>query len=316
MLLLTGAAGFIGSNILRWLNRTGRDDVLAVDDLTDGRKCANLSGLAFADYLDRDELLAGIDRLPSLDGIVHQGACVDTTAADGRAVMRDNYTFSKKLLELAARHRCPLVYASSAAIYGDGAVGFREELPCERARTPYAFSKWAFDQFVRRLPRGTGGVPVVGLRYFNVYGPGESHKGRMASVAWHSFVAARQGRAPRLFAGSEGFVRDFIAVDDVARVNLWFLAEAAAGRDRSGIYNVGSGAPRSFADMGTIISSLAGVPAPEVIPFPDDLRGQYQTYTCADLTKLRGAGWQEPFTTLEDGLAAYWRTLCAADGSG
>ena len=309
MLLLTGAAGFIGSNILRWLNQTGRDDVIAVDDLSDGRKCGNLSGLAFADYLDRDELLAEIDRLPPLTGILHQGACVDTTASDGRAVMRDNYTFSKRLFALALRQRCPLVYASSAAIYGDGAAGFREDLPCERARTPYAFSKWAFDQFVRRRHREGAGIPVVGLRYFNVYGPGEGHKGRMASVAWHSFVAARQGRPPRLFAGSDGFVRDFISVDDVARINLHFLAEAAAGHDRSGIYNVGTGEPRSFADMGRIVSSLAGVPAPEIIPFPDDLRGQYQTYTCADLTRLRAAGWEERFTTLEEGLASYWHAI-------
>ncbi|NBV46572.1 MAG: ADP-glyceromanno-heptose 6-epimerase [Planctomycetia bacterium] len=308
MLLVTGAAGFIGSNIVRSLNRASRDDLLLVDDLTDGRKCANLSGLAFADYLDRDELLTGIDRLPALTGILHQGACVDTTAGDGRAVMRDNYSFSKTLLDLARRQRCPFIYASSAAVYGDGAAGFREETACERARTPYAFSKWAFDQFVRRLGHAAG-VPVVGLRYFNVYGPGEGHKGRMASVAWHCFVAVREGRAPRLFDGSEGFVRDFISVDDVAAVNLHFLAEAAAGRDRSGIYNVGTGLPRSFADMGRIVAEVTGGAAPEVIPFPDDLRGQYQAYTCADLTRLQGAGWSRPFATLEEGIAAYWEAI-------
>ncbi|MFZ4730973.1 MAG: ADP-glyceromanno-heptose 6-epimerase [Pirellulales bacterium] len=308
MLLVTGAAGFIGSNLVRFLNRARRDDLILVDDLTDGRKCANLSGLSFADYLDRDELLAGSDRLPALTGILHQGACVDTTAGDGRAVMRDNYTFSKTLLELARRQRCPFIYASSAAVYGDGAAGFREETACERARTPYAFSKWAFDQFVRRQG-GNAGVPVVGLRYFNVYGPGEGHKGRMASVAWHCFVAIREGRAPRLFAGSEGFVRDFISVDDVAAVNLHFLAESAAGRDRSGIYNVGTGVPRSFADMGRIASEVSGGPPPEVIPFPDDLRGQYQAYTCADLTRLRDSGWTGRFGTLEEGLASYWRAI-------
>jgi len=309
MILLTGGAGFIGANVLGALNDAGRDDVIVVDDLRDGGKCANLSGRGFADYLDVADLAVEAERLPRLSAILHQGACVDTTASDGRVVMRDNYTFSKRLFALALRQRCPLVYASSAAIYGDGAAGFREDLPCERARTPYAFSKWAFDQFVRRRHREGAGIPVVGLRYFNVYGPGEGHKGRMASVAWHSFVAARQGRPPRLFAGSDGFVRDFISVDDVARINLHFLAEAAAGHDRSGIYNVGTGEPRSFADMGRIVSSLAGVPAPEIIPFPDDLRGQYQTYTCADLTRLRAAGWEERFLTLEEGLAVYWRVL-------
>ena len=311
MILLTGAAGFVGSNVLAALNARGRDDVIVVDDLTEGGKCANLSGRSFADYLDAEELLAGIDGLPRLTGILHQGACVDTTARDGRAVMRTNYTLSKRMLALARRHGCPLVYASSAAVYGDGAAGFREEPACERAVTPYAFSKWAFDQVVRReLAAGCpGDVPIVGLRYFNVYGPGEGHKGRMASVAWHAFQAVRRGEAPRLFEGSDGFVRDFIAVADVAAVNLFFLDEAAAGRNRSGIYNVGTGVPRSFGDLGRIVAAVAGSPPPVTIPFPDDLRGQYQAYTCADVTRLRAAGWTQPFTTLEDGLAAYWRAL-------
>ena len=311
MILLTGAAGFIGSNILAALNGRGRADVIAVDDLTDGGKCANLSGRGFADYLDADELLAGLDGLPPLTGILHQGACVDTTARDGRGVMRANYAFSKRMLALARRHGCPLVYASSAAVYGDGSAGFREEPACERAVTPYAFSKWAFDQFVRReLAAGhPGDVPVVGLRYFNVYGPGEGHKGRMASVAWHAFQAARRGEAPRLFEGSDGFVRDFIAVADVAAVNLFFLDEAAAGRNRSGVYNVGTGAPRSFGDLGRIVAAVSGSPPPVTIPFPDDLRGQYQAYTCADVTRLRAAGWSPAFTSLEEGIAAYWKAL-------
>ena len=311
MILLTGAAGFIGSNILAALNARGRDDVLVVDDLADGTKCANLSGRSFADYMDADELLGRLDGLPRLTGILHQGACVDTTARDGRAVMRVNYTLSKQMLSLARRHGCPLVYASSAAVYGDGSAGFREERGCERAVTPYAFSKWAFDQFIRRelAANGAGDVPVVGLRYFNVYGPGEGHKGRMASVAWHAFQAVRRGEAPRLFEGSDGFVRDFIAVADVAAVNLFFLDEAAAGRNRSGIYNVGTGAPRSFGDLGRIIAAVSGSPPPVTIPFPDDLRGQYQAYTCADVTRLRAAGWKREFTSLEDGVAAYWRSF-------
>jgi len=311
MILLTGAAGFIGSNILAALNARVRDDVIAVDDLTDGAKCANLAGRGFADYLDAGELLDCLDRLPRLSGILHQGACVDTTARDGRAVMRTNYTFSKRLLELARAHGCPFVYASSAAVYGDGAAGFREEPACERAVTPYAFSKWAFDQVVRReLAAGRpGDVPIVGLRYFNVYGPGEGHKGRMASVAWHCFQQVRRGEAPKLFAGSDGFVRDFIAASDVADVNLFFLDEAAAGRDVSGIYNVGTGRPRSFGDLGRIVAAVAGSPPPVTIPFPDDLRGQYQAYTCADVSRLRAVGWTRPFTSLEDGVAAYWKAL-------
>jgi len=305
VILLTGGAGFIGSNVLGALNDSGRDDVIVVDDLSDGAKCANLAGRGFADYLDVAELAAEAERLPPLSAILHQGACVDTTARDGRAVMEANYSFSKRMLDLARKHRCPLVYASSAAVYGDGAAGFREEPACERAVTPYAFSKWAFDQFVRRA--GPQGVMVVGLRYFNVYGPGEGHKGRMASVPWHCFQQVRRGEPPRLFEGSDGFVRDFIYVADVAAVNLFFLAEAAAGRDPSGIYNVGTGAPRSFGDLGRIVSHVSGGPAPVTIPFPDDLRGQYQSYTCADIARLERAGWDRPFTSLEDGIAAYWR---------
>jgi len=311
MILLTGAAGFIGSNILSALNARGRDDVIAVDDLSDGAKCANLAGRSFADYLDADDLLSGRERLPRLTAVIHQGACVDTTARDGRAVMRANYDSSKRMLALAREYGCPLVYASSAAVYGDGSAGFREEPACERAVTPYAFSKWAFDQLVRReLAAGRAGdVPIVGLRYFNVYGPGEGHKGRMASVAWHAFQAARRGEPPRLFDGSDGFVRDFIAVADVAAVNLFFLDAAAAGRATSGIYNVGTAAPRSFGDVGRIVAAVAGAPPPATIPFPDDLRGQYQAYTCADIARLRSAGWTQPFLSLEQGIDAYWKAL-------
>ena len=308
MILLTGAAGFIGSNILAALNARGQTDILAVDDLTEGIKCANLAGKSFADYLDGDELLASLDSLPPLTAILHQGACVDTTARDGRAVMRLNYTYSKRLLALAEAHRCPFLYASSAAVYGDGRRGFREEPACEDARTPYAFSKWAFDQHVHRALR-VPTVPVVGMRYFNVYGPGEGHKGRMASVAWHCFQAVKRGEAPRLFAGSDGFLRDFIAVSDVAAVNLFFLDEGLAGRLQALVVNVGTGAPRSFADMGRIVSAVSGSPAPVTIPFPDDLLGQYQAYTCADTTRLRGAGWTKPMMTLEEGIAAYWKAL-------
>lgn len=306
MILLTGAAGFIGSNVLSALNAAGHSDVLVVDDLTDGAKCANLSGRSFADVLDPLELEARLDHLPELAGILHQGACVDTTVRDGRAVMAVNYSLSKRLLELAERHRCPFVYASSAAVYGDGVGGFREELPCERAKTPYAFSKWSFDQYVRRRIPNLG-IPVAGLRYFNVYGPGEAHKGRMASVAWHSFVAIQKGQPPRMFEGSEGFRRDFVYVEDVAAVNLFFLGSSAT--TMHGIYNVGTGEPRSFADLVTVASQAAAGPPPEIIPFPDDLRGQYQAYTCADLSRLRAAGCDIPFRSLETGMADYWRSI-------
>ena len=304
MILLTGAAGFIGSNLLRALGERGHD-VIAVDDLTDGRKCVNLVGRGFADYLDVEELQEAIveDRLPALSGICHQGACADTTALDGRAIMRNNHSFSKAMLALAERHGCPLVYASSAAVYGDGRHGFRESPECERPRSPYAVSKWAFDQLLRRrFASAPPSVPVVGLRYFNVYGPGESHKGRMASVVWHCFEAIRRGESPRIFAGSEGFLRDFVSVDDVVDVNLHFLAAATR---RLAILNVGTGKPRSFRELADIVSAATGGPAPIEIPFPEDLRGQYQEYTCADLAALRAAGYVAPMRSLEEGIGAY-----------
>lgn len=311
MILLTGAAGFIGSNILAALNERGHGDVIAVDDLTEGAKCANLAGKSFADYLDGDELLSSLDDLPRLSAILHQGACVDTTARNGREVMRLNHAYPKRLLALAEAHGCPFIYASSAAVYGDGRHGFREDPACEDARTPYAFSKWAFDHHVHRTGRAAT-VPVVGLRYFNVYGPGEGHKGRMASVAWHCFQAVKRGEAPRLFEGSDGFLRDFVAVSDVADVNLFFLEQARAGRVGRALVNVGTGTPRSFADMGRIVSEVTGSPPPVTIPFPDDLRGQYQAYTCADVTRLRASGWTRRPSTLEEGLAAYWRAIESA----
>ncbi len=309
MILLTGAAGFIGSNILQALGRDGHRDVIAVDDLTDGRKCVSLVSEGFADFLSLAELKEAIaaDRLPRLSAICHQGACADTTAVDGQAVMFANYSFSKEMLALAERHRCPLVYASSASVYGDGRNGFRETAECERPTSPYAVSKWAFDQYLRRRYETTPlPIPIFGLRYFNVYGPGESHKGRMASVAWHCFEAIRQDEAPKVFAGSKRFLRDFVCVEDVVAVNLHFLRSRTPGL---AILNVGTGVPRSFWELAALVAASAGGPSPVEIPFPVDLRGHYQAYSCADLSSLRAAGYVAAMESLEDGIAAYGRAL-------
>ena len=313
MILLTGGAGFIGSNILAAINARGRDDVIVVDDLTDGRQCRNLAGRGFADYLDVEELIAAIDAgtLPRLSAICHQGGCSDSTITDGRAAMRANYAFSKAMLRLAGQHRCPLVYASSASVYGDGRHGFRESPDCERPLAPYAFSKWAFDQHVRRLARPGLGLPtasVTGLRYFNVYGPGEEHKGPMASVAWQCFEAVRRGESPRVFAGSDAIMRDFVHVADVAAVNLHFLDAQPPGLR---IVNVGSGVARSFLELASCVSSIAEGPAPVTVPFPEHLREQYQRYTCADLEGLRAAGYGAAMRSLEDGITAYHEALKA-----
>lgn len=314
MILLTGGAGFIGSNILGALNDRGRDDVIVVDDLTDGRKCRNLSGRRFADFLDVSELHAAIrdDTLPRLSAICHQGACTDSTIGDGRMAMRANHSFSKTMLGLAGRHRCPFVYASSSSVYGDGRRGFRESPECERPLAPYAFSKWVFDQHLRQLHRSSPGLPtqsVTGLRYFNVYGPGEEHKGPMASVAWQCFAAIERGESPRVFEGSEAIERDFVHVGDVAAVNVHFLEHAPAGLR---IVNVGSGVARSFLDLATCTSRVAQGPAPVTVPFPEHFRGGYQRFTLADLRGLREAGYTAPMTTLEEGVTAYHAALQAA----
>lgn len=325
--VVTGAAGFIGANLVKGLNAQGITDILAVDDLTQGDKFRNLVDCQITDYLDKDEFLgrvkAGAFRR-GVKAILHQGACSDTTASDGRYVMDTNYAYSCTLLDFCAAEMIPLIYASSAATYG-ALTGFREQADCEGPLNVYGYSKLLFDQRVRRLP--AGGPQVVGLRYFNVYGDREQHKGRMASVAYHFFNQYRAEGHVRLFEGSAGYGngeqrRDFVSVEDVVKVNLHFLQNGG----RSGIFNCGSGAAQSFNDVavatvngcraaqGEPALSLADLQSKGVIryiPFPGDLKGKYQSYTQADLTALRAAGYGAPFLTVEQGVARYCQQLLA-----
>jgi ADP-L-glycero-D-manno-heptose 6-epimerase len=328
--VVTGAAGFIGANLIKGLNAIGISDIIAVDDLTQGDKFRNLADCAISDYLDKDEFLARIKSgafRRSLKVILHQGACSDTTASDGRYVMETNYAYSCVLLEFCSAEMIPLIYASSAATYG-AHTGFREDPACEGPLNVYGYSKLLFDQRVRRLP--PGGPQVVGLRYFNVYGDREQHKGRMASVAYHFFNQYRSEGQVRLFEGSGGYGngeqrRDFVSVEDVVRVNLHFLQNPGS----SGIFNCGTGAAQSFNDVavatvnacraaeGKAAQSLAQLQQQGVIryiPFPGDLRGKYQSYTQADLTALRTAGYAAPFLSVEEGVTRYCRQLLAKAG--
>lgn len=307
MILLTGAAGFIGSNILAQLNATGRSDIILVDDLTDGRKCANLSGREFHDYIHPAKLFK--QKLPALTAICHQGAITDTQEPSGQKTIDVNYTFSKRLLSLAQRHACPFVYASSAAVYGSGANGFYEEPKCELGVKPYAVSKSMFDNYVRRNMFNAK-KHVVGLRYFNVYGPREDHKDSTASVAFQCFQAISRGTAPTVFAGSDQIRRDFIYVADVVAINLFFLNSCI--RHQSGIYNVGTGQSRSFLELAECAAKIASGPNPVIVDFPPHLKQDYQWHTEADVTRLRAAGWVEPFTSLETGLTRYWRESFSA----
>ncbi|RUV57346.1 ADP-glyceromanno-heptose 6-epimerase, partial [Mesorhizobium sp. M5C.F.Ca.IN.020.14.1.1] len=242
MIIVTGGAGMIGSNIVAALNAEGISDIVVVDDLTDGHKIANLADLQIADYLDKDDFLPRMEArdLGRIEAVFHQGACSTTTEWNGKFMMQVNYAYSKRLLHACLTLRVPFLYASSASVYGGGAE-FREEPECERPLNVYAYSKKLFDDYVRRTVFDTDHSPVAGLRYFNVYGPREAHKGAMASVAFHLFNQVEQGQNPKLFGAYDGFGpgeqrRDFIHVGDVAEVNLWLWK-----RGSSGIFNCGTG---------------------------------------------------------------------------
>lgn len=328
--VVTGAAGFIGANLVKGLNAQGITNILAVDDLTQGDKFRNLADCQISDYLDKDEFLTRIKAggfRRAVKAIFHQGACSDTTASDGRYVMDTNYAYSGVLLDFCAAEMIPFIYASSAATYGAHAE-FREEPACEGPLNVYGYSKLLFDQRVRRLP--PGGPQVVGLRYFNVYGDREQHKGRMASVAFHFFNQYRAEGHVRLFVGSAGYAdgeqrRDFVSVEDVVKVNLFFLQNPG----KSGIYNCGTGVAQSFNEVAVAtLNTCRGTEGRPVltlhelqhqgliryIPFPGDLQGKYQSYTQADLNALRAAGYQAPFQTVEQGVARYCHQLLVKSG--
>src|SRR6195952_4408432 len=303
---VTGAAGMIGSNLVHGLNAIGIDDVIAVDDLTDGPKFRNLLNAQLSDYFDKSEFYARFAKgeFGNLDAVFHEGACSDTMEHNGRFMLDTNYRCSKDLLDACQAQGTRLLYASSAATYG-GSASFREEPEFERPLNVYGYSKLLFDNVVRRmLYRST--AQVAGFRYFNVYGPREQHKGRMASVAFHHFNQLRDTGKVRLFGEYGGYApgmqsRDFVFVDDVVAVNLWFLQHP----EQSGIFNLGTGRAQPFNDVAhatvNAARALKGEPSLardalvslgliEYIDFPAALVGKYQCFTEADLARLRATG--------------------------
>ena len=304
--VVTGAAGMIGSNLLRALNCYGIDDIIAVDNLKDGRKFSNLVGCQISDYIDKLDFLERLDDLGNIDCIFHQGACSKTTEWDGRYMMENNYTYSKKLYQWSMKNNTRLIYASSAAVYGMGANGFRECPDCEAPLNVYGYSKLLFDNYIRFHHKSANFPQVAGLRYFNVYGPYEQHKDSMASVAWHLYQQQKNGTSIKLFGAWDGYEagmqqRDFIYVADAVAVNIWLYNN----KDISGIFNCGSGEARTFKQIAEIIHAQFPKSAIEYIPFPEHLKGSYQSFTQADMHALRAAGFDKPFYDLSEGVKQY-----------
>ncbi len=315
MIIVTGGAGFIGSNLVKALNQAGRKDIVVVDDLTDGTKFVNLVDLDIADYIDKDEFIARIvsgdhfEEWGGISAILHQGACSATTEWNGKFVMDVNYEYSKDLLHYCLEYGVQFIYASSAATYGGRNDNFIEERRFEQPLNVYGYSKFLFDEYVRRILPETD-LQIVGLKYFNVYGPREQHKGSMASVAFHLNNQVLKGENVKLFEGCDGFpnggqTRDFIYVEDVAKVVLWFMNHP----DKSGIFNCGTGKAEPFQNVAEAVVKHHGKGEIEYIPFPDHLKGRYQSFTQADLTKLRAAGCDVKFRTVAEGVAEYMAWL-------
>ncbi len=310
MIIVTGGAGFIGSNIVKALNAQGVTDILVVDDLTDGTKFRNLADCQISDYMDKDDFrarLADVSFLAGVQAVFHQGACSATTEWNGKYMMDNNYTYSQELLAACQDAKVPFMYASSASVYGDGPV-FSEGLENEKPLNVYGYSKFLFDQHVRKqLPHAT--APIVGFRYFNVYGEREQHKGSMASVAFHLHQQILKGENPKLFGAYDGYEaggqsRDFVYVGDVAAVNLWAWQSGV-----SGIFNLGTGRAQPFRDIAEAVIAYHGKGEITYVDFPENLKGRYQSFTQANIARLRTAGYDQPFADVATGTRAYLQWL-------
>ena len=313
MIIITGGAGFIGSNIAKALNNRGETDILIVDNLVNGKKMLNINDLNIADYMNKEEFIARIKKDEDFGGkvqaIFHEGACSATTEWNGKFIMENNYDYTKSLLHWCDKHNAQYLYASSASVYGSGLV-FKEERQNELPINMYAYSKFQFDQYVRRFQQQAKNQ-IVGFRYFNVYGPREQHKGTMSSTAFHFHHQVNETGVAKLFAGIDGYEngeqrRDFVYIDDVVDVNLWFLDNP----DKSGIFNLGTGNSQSFNDMANAVIKWHGKGEIDYIPFPAHLKGAYQSFTEADISNLREVGYQPEFKKVEQGVKCYldWMT--------
>ena len=318
MIIVTGGAGFIGSNIVKGLNERGREDVLIVDNLTNMVKFKNIQGLKALDYMDKNDFIAAIKNgkfdNQKIDVIFHEGACSDTMEYNGKYMMENNFEYTKTLMHFALKKKIQLIYASSASTYGSGKHGFSEKPACEEALNVYAFSKLFFDNYARRY-FDTAESQIVGLRYFNVYGPQENHKGKMASMIFQMFNQWKAEGKVKLFEGIDGYgngeqVRDFVYVKDVVKVNFFFWDHP----ELKGIYNCGTGHAHTFNTLAKGVLKYFGSGELEYVPFPEVLKGKYQSFTEADSSKLLAAGYDGGFTDIEEAIAEYCALLDKNDG--
>ena len=318
MIIITGGAGFIGSNLVKGLNQKGLNDILVVDNLSQGEKFKNLLAVDIRDYIDKNEFVHDVANgkyeNTAIEAIFHIGACSDTMEYNGKYMMENNYEYSKQLLHFSLQRGIPFIYASSASVYGSGQNGFREAPECEWSLNVYAFSKLLFDRYVRRiLPKAKS--QVVGLRYFNVFGPQENHKGRMASIVYQLYRQLKKDGVVKLFKGIDGYghgeqKRDFIYVKDVVGVNLFFYDNPT----KSGIFNCGTGSANSFNAVAQAMIKAAGTGKIEYVDFPEVLRGKYQSFTQADMSWVKELGCGHRFAAIEDAVSEYYALLEKNDG--
>lgn len=318
MIIVTGGAGFIGSNIVKGLNDRGRDDILIVDDLTEMVKFKNIRGLKALDYMDKDDFAAALSAgkfdHEKIEVVFHEGACSDTMEYNGKYMMENNFEYTKNLMHFALKKKIQLIYASSASVYGSGKAGFGEKPECEETLNVYAFSKLFFDNYARRY-FDAAESQLVGLRYFNVYGPQENHKGKMASMVLQMFNQWKAEGKVKLFEGFDGYgnggqTRDFIYVNDVVKVNFFFWDHP----ELRGIYNCGTGHAHTFNTLAKGVLKYFGSGELEYVPFPEVLKGKYQSFTEADSSKLLAAGYDGGFTDIETAVAEYCELLDKNEG--
>jgi len=330
MILITGAAGMIGSALIWQLNQSGRNDIIACDKLRNEEKWLNLRKKDYTDWIDRDNLfewLSNPSNAEKITCVVHMGACSATTETDGDFLMSNNYEFSKKLWNFCTKQNINFIYASSAATYGIGERGYEDNVSFEELQkllplNKYGYSKKFFDDWVGKQTKTP--KQWVGIKFFNVYGPAEYHKGRMASMVYHGFNQYKETGKIKLFTShKEGFedgkqLRDFVYLKDCIKVLEFFVNS----QGKSGIYNLGTGSARSFYDLALNTArafednyDVTGDAVIQFISMPEDLRERYQYYTCASMDKLREAGYTEKFHTLEEGVKDYVQNYLAKEDS-